>query len=291
MYRNEDYYYFENQEFKADKSNNALSFKCQKNGTHSFAFINESRKRFILNIESLQQVLKLLRMFSSQEERTFRLRVPIEENARNLAAGVKKTEEEETNNDDDDFEVNAVNKESLTPQRIYNGESKNKYNIYLTMTKYQYGKGVDEICLQDKGYKFYLNGRFLIQNIIDMESDIEKFILEFKNYQKILNHSEVSFVKFYTNMRIEEGRVEEEKRFLDTSDEDEDVYLGNFLRNKRMMNEFKFRLSNNISKTFSSSSEVRLGRIIYLLTHREFQFNKFKKMVSNNKKTIKKCVV
>ncbi|KAL7645402.1 UNVERIFIED_CONTAM: hypothetical protein RMT77_003788 [Armadillidium vulgare] len=287
MYRNEDY--FENQEFKADnKSNISLSFKCQKNGTHSFAFVNETRKRFTLNIESLQQVLKLLRMFSSQkEDRTFRLRVPIEENARNLAAAGEKT----NNNDHDDFEVNAADKESsLTPQRIYNGESKNKY-IYLTMTKYQYGKGVDKLCLQDKGYKFYLDGRFLIQNIIDMENDVEKFILEFKNYQKILNHSEESFVKFYTNVRIEEGRVEEQKRFLDTSDEDEDVYLGNFLRNKRMMDEFKFRLSNNISKTFSSSSEVRLGCIIYILTHRDHQFNKFKKMVSNNKKTIKKCVV
>ncbi|KAL7644022.1 UNVERIFIED_CONTAM: hypothetical protein RMT77_004834 [Armadillidium vulgare] len=283
MYRNE--YYFENQEFKADKSNISLSFKCQKNGTHSFAFVNETRKRFTLNIESLQQVLKLLKMFSSQkEERTFRLRVPIEENARNLAAG------EKTNNEDD-FEVNAAaDKESLTPQRIYNGESKKKY-IYLTMTKYQYGKGVDKLCLQDKGYKFYLDGRFVIQNIIDMESDVEKFILEFKNYQKILNHSEESFVKFYTNVRIEEGRVEEQKRFLDTSDEDEEVYLGNFLRNKRMMNDFKFRLSNNISKTFSSSSEVRLGCIIYILTHRDHQFNKLKKMVSNNKKTIKKCVV
>ncbi|KAL7631386.1 UNVERIFIED_CONTAM: hypothetical protein RMT77_018315 [Armadillidium vulgare] len=290
MYRNE--YYFENQEFKADKSNISLSFKCQKNGTHSFAFVNETRKRFTLNIESLQQVLKLLKMFSSQkEDRTFRLRVPIEENARNLAAGEKKTNNDV--DDDDDFEVNAAaaDKESLTPQRIYNGESKNKYNIYLTMTKYQYGEGVDKLCLQDKGYKFYLDGRFVIQNIIDMESDVEKFILEFKNYQKILNHSEESFVKFYTNVRIEEGRVEEQKRFLDTSDEDEEVYLGNFLRNKRMMNDFKFRLSNNISKTFSSSSEVRLGCIIYILTHRDHQFNKLKKMVSNNKKTIKKCVV
>ncbi|KAL7645395.1 UNVERIFIED_CONTAM: hypothetical protein RMT77_003781 [Armadillidium vulgare] len=290
MYRNE--YYFENQEFKADnKSNISLTFKCQKNGTHSFAFVNETRKRFTLNIESLQQVLKLLKMFSSQkEERTFRLRVPIEENARNLATAAG----EKTNNedDDDDFEVNAADKESsLTPQRIYNGESnKNKY-IHLTMTKYQYGKGVDKLCLQDKGYKFYLDGRFVIQNIIDMESDVEKFILEFKNYQKLLNHSEESFVKFYTNVRIEEGRVEEQKRFLDTSDEDEDCYLGNFLRNKRMMNEFKFRLSNNIRKTFSSSSEVRLGCIIYILTHRDHQFNKLKKMVSNNKKTIKKCVV
>src|ERR1044072_7567094 len=119
MYRNE--YYFENQEFKADKSNISLSFKCQKNGTHSFAFVNETRKRFTLNIESLQQVLKLLRMFSSQkEERTFRLRVPIEENARNLAAAGKKTNNED--DDDDDFEVNAADKESsLTPQRIYNG--------------------------------------------------------------------------------------------------------------------------------------------------------------------------
>ena len=287
MYRNE--YYFENQEFKADnKSNISLTFKCQKNGTHSFAFVNETRKRFTLNIESLQQVLKLLKMFSSQkEERTFRLRVPIEENARNLAAAAG----EKTNNEDD-FEVNAADKESsLTPQRIYNGESnKNKY-IYLTMTKYQYGEGVDKLCLRDKRYKFYLDGRFVIQNIIDMESDVEKFILEFKNYQKLLNHSEESFIKFYTNVRIEEGRVEEQKRFLDTSDEDEEVYLGNFLRNKRMMNDFKFRLSNNISKTFSSSSEVRLGCIIYILTHRDHQFNKLKKMVSNNKKTIKKCVV
>nr|BDT63362.1 MAG: hypothetical protein [Armadillidium vulgare clopovirus] len=292
MYQDE-LYFFENREFQADEFT-SLSFKCRKNGTHCFTIINKNQKRFNLNLESLQQVLRQLSMFS-KEERRFCLRVSIEENMRNLgekSEGAAAAAEEEEDDTDDDFEVVSVVKESslTTPQRKKKEESKKNY-INLTMKKYQRGEGIDTICLQDKGYKFYLNGAQIIQHLIDLESEIEKFIFEFQNYQKILHYSEESLVKFYTNVRIEEGIVDGRKRFLDTSDESESVHLRFFLRSRRMMDDFKSRLGRNMSRKFFSSSAVPLGCIVYLLSHRDFQFNKMSKLISNNKKLIRKCVV
>nr|BDV50103.1 MAG: hypothetical protein [Porcellio scaber clopovirus] len=280
-----------------------LRFIFKKDGSHFFRFVDVEERRFNLSPRSLENILTQLLMVSNLKEEIF-TSYPIEEYVKKEGGELKseyiikqsdttekdgeekndetKGEENSTKSTDENKNDSWTNLDEQEEKAValqkakweYEEENVKKKFIYLTVRKDSNMDGIDMVCLANRGYKYYFNRRSDIQKLIDTRNEINHFIEEFRKLEELLHKSEDYFVKYYIDLRTQDGKLNNEKHILKTNKESEQANLSNILNSKLTMNDFKHRLITELRKTAFTPKDHFAKDIVYIITHREHEEEK-----------------